>query len=403
MTLQTNMNILVAAKRETTTGVAVATVTGATRVRLVSSAGLDLKRNPIQSLELRADGLTSMGRLGAKTVEGSYLTEISAGGATDLFLEAVMRSTWATATAVPFASMTTLAFGSNTVTAAAGDFLATVGIKVGDVFSIVGTSVSANNNVNRVVTAVGTLTITTTPAAFTTLAATATGTLTRLKKVITAATPSRYSHTIEQYDVDTDLSQIFLGCRCIGAKLSFKPNGMATAQFSFLGMDQTALTTGTSPFFTSPTLTTGLTMIADDSSIRYNGAVVSTFTGFDLDFTLSAKTEPVIGSFVSPDVFDNKLAVSGTISGLRSDFTNLTLFTGETEFEVQILLQATNTTNVTPDALSLYLPRVKFSSLTAPVGGGDGPKVETLNLMVGPKTAATGYDGGICSISSSAP
>ncbi len=57
-------------------------------------------------------------------------------------------------------------------------------------------------------------------------------------------------------------------------------------------------------------------MIADDSTIHYNGSQVATFTGFDVDFTISAKGEPVIGSLTTPAIFDNDLDVKVTITGL---------------------------------------------------------------------------------------
>lgn len=398
MTYQSNSNITVAAKRETVTGTANATVTGAVGVRLIGSTGLTLKRVPIQSQEISADGVMPMGRLGGKSVDGSYSTEMSVGGAFALFSEAVMRSTWATSTSITFATMTTVAVGTNEVVATGGSWI-TQGIRVGDLFKLVGTTVSGNNNVNTRVIAVTTLTISTVTGAFTTLAATVTGTLTVLPKLVTATTPTRVSHTIEQYDEDTDLSELFLGCRCIGAKFSFKPGQMATAEYSFLGMDRTALTTGTSPWFTSPTYTTGLALIADDSAIRFNGATVATFNGFDLEFTIDAAGENVLGSFVSPDIFDNRLTVKGTVSGLRSDFSKLTLYDAETEFEVSILLQ--EPASAPKPCIGFFLPRCKISALSAPVGGGDGPKVETLELMIGPKVAATGYDGTVVSISSS--
>jgi hypothetical protein len=140
--------------------------------------------------------------------------------------------------------------------------------------------------------------------------------------------------------------------------------------------------------------------VADDSSILKSGTAVSIFTGFDLRFDIAAKGEPVIGSFVTPDIFDNDLSVSGTITGLRSDFANLTLFDAETEFEIMILLQEPAT--APKPCIGLYLPRVKIAGLSAPAGGGDGAKIETLTLMVGPKVAATGYDGSVATFSSSA-
>ena len=51
--------------------------------------------------------------------------------------------------------------------------------------------------------------------------------------------------------------------------------------------------------------------------------------------------------------------------------------------------------------LNVFLPRVKIQGLSAAVGGGDGAKIETKLLMIGPKVAATGSDGTISTISSS--
>lgn len=399
MALQTGANVLVAIKRETTTGVA-ATAAGATEVRYIDSPGLKLDRANILSAEKRDDAVTPMGRLGGKMVNGILNLEGTIGGAVDIILEALMRGTWATATAIGFASVTTVAIGSNTLTTPAGDWYAQ-GFRVGDIFTITGTSLSANHNLRTPIISMSTTVITVPASTFTTLAATATGTLTRLKKLVTPTTPTRYSHTVEQYDRDIDLSELFLGCRVIGVKLSLKPGQPVQLAVSFMGMDRTVLTTGTSPWFTSPSLTTGLALIADDCAVLKSGVVVSTFTGFDLEFTIAAKGEAVIGSFVSPDIFDNDLTVSGSITGLRSDFANLTSYDAETEFEIQLVLQ--ELASAPKPCLALYLPRVKISGLSANAGGGDGAKIEQLQLMIGPKVAATGYDGTVASWASSAP
>ena len=397
MTIQTNSNVLVALRKEVTAGVT-ATVTSAFQVRIIGSPGLTLQRAPITSAELRADGSETMGRLGGKSVDGSFDTELTAGGAIDYLVEGLMRSAWVTSTSVAFSSLTSLAIGTNNVTATAGDWVGTQGIRVGDVFKL-STGVSANADLNKVVIAVTSLTITTTPASFTVAAATSTGTLTVLKKVKSAATPTRRSHTIEQYDEDTDLTELFLGCRVVGFKLSAKPNEEVKCSWMFKGMDRSILTTGTSPYFTSPSLTTGISMIADDASVLYNGALVTTFTGIDLDFTIAADAQSVLGSFVSPDIFDNILSVKGTITGLRSDFSNLTLYDAETEFAVNVLFQ--ELASAPKPCFNVFLPRVKISALSAPVGGQTGPKIETLELMVGTKVAATGSDGTIATFSSS--
>ena len=399
MTIQTNANISVRIKRETTTGTA-ATAAGSTVVRLIGSPGLELKRAPIVAQELRPDGVTNMGRLGAKSVDGSYEGEVTVGGHTDIVVEAIMRAAWVTAFEVGFATMTTVAIGTMTMTAAGGDWVGGQGIRVGDVLTLSGTTVSGNNNTRNPVRSVNSLTITTATGAFTTLAATATGTITVAKKVKTATTPTRYSHTVEQYDEDADLSELFLGCRVTSLKLSCKPNEMARITVGMMGMDRTALATATSPWFTAPAETTGLGLIADDAAISFNGALVTQFTGIELDFTIGAAGQPVLGSFVSPDIFDNVLTVSGSISGLREDFSKITLYDAETEFAINLLLQELAT--APKPFLNVFLPRVKIQALSAPVGGGDGAKIETLQLMVGPKVAATGSDGTIATFSSSA-
>lgn len=390
MASQTAANVLVALKRETAIGTAPATVTGAARLRFIDSPGLVLNRAQIMSGEKRSDRLTPMGRLGGKSVTGSFNTEATVGGATDILLEAIARGAWATSVAIGFASVTSITTGTNTVMGS-GDWVSQ-GIRVGDIFRLSGHSESANNDKNLRVTAVSSGTITV-PAG--SLAANVTadtsGTLTVLRKLVNPATPTRYSHAIEQYDADIDLSELFLGCRVTGVSLSFRPGANATIGYTFLGLDRTKLDTGTSPYYSNPSVTTGLALVADDSTILKDGVRVASFTGMDLNLQIAASGVPVIGSFVSPDIFDNDLTISGTITGLRSDFANLTLYDAETEFSLSVVLEEPVASGAKP-CLALYLPRVKISGLSAPAGGGDGAKVETLQLMIGPRASATGHD-----------
>lgn len=393
MAYQTSANVLVAIQRETSTCVAATDSSGsASQVRITDSPGLELKRGQIRSNEKRTDLTTPMGRLGGKTVDGSHNGEITVGGAMDIMIEAIMRGTWTAALVITeaTASLASITTTTSTIVASAGSWI-TAGVKVGDIVTLTGHSTAANNDLRLRVTGVTALTLTVagTPLTENAVADTA-FTLTVLKKIINPATPTRYSHTVEQYDADIDLSELFLGCRLVGLQISFKPNAHATFVATWMGLDRTILATGTSPYFTSPTVTTGLALIADDSAIRYNGADVATFTGFDLNFQITASGVPVIGSVVSPDVFDNDLMVTGTITGLRSGFANLTAFDAETEFEVSILLTEPET--APKDGIGIFLPRVKIGALSAPAGGGDGAKIETLGLMIGPKVAATGYD-----------
>ena len=402
MAFQTSGNILVALKVETTIGVAVATVTGATRLRITDSPGLTKSRAIVQSEENRADGLKTMGRLGFKGVDGSYSAELTPGGATDILLEGITRGTWTTLTSVTFATMTSVTIGTNEVVANAGDWVGAQGIRVGDIFRLSNHGEAANNDLNTRVTAVTSLTISTPDTTFTADASAATtGTLSVLRKLITGTTPTRRSYQVEQYDVDTDLSEVFLGNRVTGFSLSASPGDMVQVTYTMQGLNNDPKVTGTSPYYTSPSLTTTLGLIADDASIRFNGADITKLTGFNLDFSIDANGEPTIGSLVSPDIFDNDMTVSGSVTGLREDFSNLTLFDAETIFEISIVMQGSTGEEDPPTCLAIYIPQVKIAALSAPVGGGDGAKIETLDLMIGPKTASTGNDGTVVAFHSS--
>lgn len=399
---QSASNVMVAIKRETATGVAPVDPTGAFRLPLTDSPGLELARNPIVSNIQRADLVTPMGRLGGKSITGSYNGEAIVGGALDLLLESIMRcvATPAVAITEATAGLTSITTTQNTIVASAGSWI-TAGVRVGDVITLTDHASAENNGLRLRVTQVTATTITVAGNPLTANAAPDSAfQMEILKKMTNPAVPVRYTHAIEQYDVDIDESELFLGCRLIGLDLSFKPDSPATYVATFHGLDRTLYQSGTSPFYVTPTEASGLSLIADDSAIRYDGTDVGTFTSFDLKFQIAAGGVSVIGSVVGPDVFDNRLTVSGSVSGLRSGFANLTRFDAETEFELSILLSEPNTTPVS--CLGIYLPRVKIGKLAAPAFGGDGAKIETLELMVGPQTAGSGVDATTVAIHSSA-
>jgi hypothetical protein len=100
----------------------------------------------------------------------------------------------------------------------------------------------------------------------------------RGKKWTNPATIVRQSFTVEQWLADISKGETFLGCRLVGLKLSCKPGAFVQVQMTFAGMDRTTQTT---QYFTSPALSTGIGLVADDSTIRFNGADVASFTGFE--------------------------------------------------------------------------------------------------------------------------
>lgn len=400
MATQSGANVLVNYKVELAASPGTAATGGAAtgeRLRFLrGSPGLDLARGNIQSTERRPDGLMPMGRLGGKSVAGSYNVELSQ-GSFDTLIEALMRSTWVSTVAITqtaMTSITTTAGPPGTIVAAAGSWI-TQGVRVGDIVILTGHADAANNSKLLHVTAVTTTTVTVAETLTTNATPDATFTLTIQKKIITASPYTRRSFTIEEYWQDIDLSEQFLGCRVVSMQIRLQPNGMALATFGFVGMDRSLLASGASPYFTSPTEYTSIALVADDATIRYRGAAMAQFTGLELNFQITAAGQSVLGSLVSPDVYDNDMAVSGQLTRVVDDHDDHTAFDAETEFEIECTL-------VEPEAepksfLHLFFPRVKIAGATS-VLGGDGPRIDTHPLMIGPKVAATGYDGTICSI-----
>ncbi len=399
---QTSSNILVAIKRETSTGVAPATVTGASQMRIIDSPGLTLRRAQIRSQEKRVDGNVNMGRLGFKSVDGSYNAEFTVGDPTDLLLEALVRSTWAAAVTISEVEMTSITIANQNQIIAAGGSWISEGVRVGDLVRLTDHQTAANNNINLRASAVtaSTLTVFGTPLT-NDASADSDFDLTILKKVVNnTAGPTRYSHAIEQYDQDIDLSELFLGCRIVGARMSFRPGQMATVQYTFLGMDRTQLETGTSPFYDTPALTTGLALVADDSAIYYNGSVVTNFHRVRPGLQHHGVGRAGDRGAGEPRHLRQRSVGRGTITGIRQDFSNLTLFDAETEFAAGITLAASGAAPV--DTIGIWLPRVKIAGLSAPVGGGDGAKIETLELFTGPAAATSTVDATIAQFQSSA-
>lgn len=388
MANQTGKNLLVAYKVEATLNTVPAALTDAEQMRLSSSPGLTLSMPTILPSEIRSDMLTPMGRLGSRSVSGSYSGDLSV-NSWDTLLEAAMRSTWATLTTIDdtdFASVTVTANGINASSTA--DFL-TDGVKVGDVFRISGLAATADNNRNlrvKTVTSgvIGVIeTLTAEGTAVTTFS------LTVLRKLINATTPTRRSFYVEQYYQDIDQSLVFGGCRVTGFTLRGQPDGMASIEVRMAGVSQDEKATGDSPLFTTPTAYTTDGLVFTDAKIALDGSDIATATSFEIVGELGGATLPVIGSTVSPDVFDNEMVVNGSLSLLRQDLTRLTALDAETEYELHILLE--EPTGTPPKAFGVFVGRVKLTGVDAALGQ-DGAMIETIPFMVGLKASASGYD-----------
>lgn len=363
---------------------------GATRVRFNPSPGLSLARAQILPGEVRSDGQTPLGRMGSRNVAGSFIGDLSV-FTWDGLLEAGMRGTWADAVVLDESDFTSITTTTSTIVAASGSWI-TLGVRIGDVIRITNHATAANNNRNLRVTAVTATTITVAETLTLNASADSDCEVTILRKLVNGATPVRRSFHFEQYFQTIDQSQLFGGCRIGGPTFRGGPDGMATIEFPIVGASMAVLATGSSPHFTDPVLTAtkGLTFV--DARIRFGGETIVVATNAELATNLPLSNLPVIGSTYSPDVFDEQLAGSGSLSILREDLSRVEAFDAETPFSLEILLEEQSAAPGTaPRCFAIYVPSILLSSVEAPLGG-DGGMIETVQFTVGKSEGVTAQD-----------
>jgi hypothetical protein len=391
--LQSGKNVRVSYKLQPTKGTPPGD-TGAKQLRIDASPGLSTKRALIENPEIRSDGQTSMPRLGTKQVPGSYNVPFAV-GAIDEILEAIWRSTWVAAVTITEATagLTSITTTTSTIVASAGSWL-TAGIRVGDVIRLTNHSTAGNNSINLRVKSVSALTITVhgTPLTANAVADTA-FTVTILKKLKNGATPTKRAFYIEQYNQETgvDVAEVFDYCRFIGLKITGSPNGSVAVELQVLGASGDVLASGASPYFTDPTLNTATRLVFADATLSYNGADVTTCQGFEISIMIPAVAEDGIGSVAAVDIVDGDMKVTGSLTFHRQDLSNVSQYLNETELELHLLLVEPETEP--KDCISIYIPRVKLSDSSGPLGG-EGSLKETFPFVTGKKegASATGYD-----------
>lgn len=374
MVYQTGRNILVAYKPETEFGVRPAN--DAARVFRPNSGTLNLTKAPIASGESRRDGMSTRGRHGSRSVAGSYVGDLSL-GTFDPLIEAGFRGTFTAPLALTALSLTVNA-AARTITRAAGSWI-TDGVRVGDVIRFSGFTTTANNGRNVRVVAL-TATVMTVAETLTTVASAENGiSLARPKKLIQGQTPR--SFTFEEAELDIDGSEIFTGNRVGQLQISLSPNGMGILTVSLAGQNMDIVEGAQSPYFANPVATTSIGMTAVEAVIRLGDEDVLDVTALTLSVNLNANGQAVVGSVVTPDVFTNQAAIEASITALRKDVTRSRQFLNEDQLSLHILF--TENESEPRDFCSLFLGNLTLSSASKSELGSDGPRTQTLGLMVG--------------------
>jgi hypothetical protein len=370
-------------------------------LRSAGGAGGKITKNVYGSNEVRRDGMRSRGRHGQRRVSGTYLVEVSLDNMDSLY-EAVFQGTWANALTITEATSggaTSITTTTSTIVGNTGSWI-TVGLRVGDVIRLTGFATSANNSKNLRITGLTATVITVAETLVLDASADTSFTITRpgQKLICPAAGAAVKTYfTVEEYDGDLDLTEIFSDVIFHSLKFTMAPDSIMHCEVGFTGTGAfTTASAGSAPTFTSPTESTGVPLACVDATVRYSSTDFVELTSWDMMIDRGAVAPSVVGSIYAPDVFTGNMAVGMNFGMLRSDYGKMTDFLAETALTFHVL--AVENESEPKDFLSLFVPNFTLGGVDkSPLSKEAGPRTQTIAIppdLVGIDTtgAATGYD-----------
>lgn len=375
MGYQSGRNMLVAYKKEAAFG----TLPGAAGASVfrINSGGLNLAKEPINSGELRADGMSTRGRHGTRSVTGSYVADLSV-GTYDELLEAVFRSIFKPAVTLTGADFTSITTTANAIIFASGSPI-DLGLRIGDVIRLAGHATAGNNDRNLRIVDLDETTITVADTLIVDASADSDATITRPKTLTQGVTPR--SFTFEEYEADIDGTEIFTGCRVGSVQLQLQPNGMATLTFGIVGQNMDVLDGAEAPYFTDPGKTTTIGLTAVEARIMLGEQDVMDVSSIDMTLTLNASGVPVVGSNLTPDVFTNSAQITLSVTALKKDVERARQYLDEDQLSLHLLFEENETGAA--DFCAFFIPNLTLASATKSELGQDNARTQTFTCLVG--------------------
>lgn len=371
---------------------------GAKVIRQTGGQGIRMTKASIGSKEIRRDGMSTRGRHGLQKTAGSYSHELSIGGFDDM-LEAVMRGTWSAADLqLDEGDFTSITTGAHTIVFASGSPIS-LGVKVGDIWRLTNHSSAANNNINLRVTGVSSTTITVAETLVVNAVADTDCEITRTGRVLVNPGPGnlvkRY-FTVEEYEYDTDQSEVSSDAVWGSYKLTMAPNGLLTLDTSLVGTGQfEPLASGSSPMFTSPATSTGVPLAVVEAKVRLGAEDLVDLTSFDITVDIKPASPDVISaSPYAPDVFNGSETVMINMTMLRKDLLLLADFVDETPLSLHVLAEENE--NSPKDFFSLFVGNFTLGSADkSALAKEGGPRTQSVAIpadLVGVDNTGAGYD-----------
>lgn len=246
------------------------------------------------------------------------------------------------------------------------------GLRIGDIITMSGCSVAANNRQFQIVGMSGTngRVLTVYPAPTDMTSDTSFG-LARSGQVSSVPSSGHVKRMFlfERNNSDLDRSRIYEECRITGYRMTIPAEGNATFEAMLMGRRRVTVSGGSAPFFGSPTAVTSTDVVNTlNGAVYLAGVRIGLVTSITLNFTLAADAPAVLGQAYPADILLGTASCTVEIGFLLdSDDTAATILENETEVTIVALLSSGDF--ATANAISICLPRVKINSADEPMQG----------------------------------
>ncbi len=336
---------------------------GAQTARRVT-ANFNLNKEVYQSEEIRTDYQIADVRHGVRSVEGSLNGELSPRTYKPFFAAALARDFTVGVGTVGISITIASVTGGYTITRTTGSFI-TDGFKIGDVVRLAGANLNTSNvGKNLQIVAETALVLTVIVLNNSTLVTQGPIASSDISVVGSKTFAPRTGHTsdsftFEEFYNDVPRSEVSTGVKVNTIGMQLPATGLTTVDFGFMGQNRKL--SGTTQYFVSPAAQgTDSIFAAVNGALIVNGAVQAVVTGLNININRNLSMEPVVGSNITPEIFDGRILVDGEFTAFFTGGTFSDMFDNETETSLIVAL----TTSNLPDAdfMTIVLPRIKINS-----------------------------------------
>ncbi len=151
--------------------------------------------------------------------------------------------------------------------------------------------------------------------------------------------------------------QVFNGVALNELAMSIQPETVVGGTLNLLGMSAAAMASSSISGVDPRAAAAHSPFDAFTGNVFEGGSIATVVTGLDFTLSNNRALAAVIGSKFSPDVFEGRAVISGTMTAFFEDEVLFNKFIDETESSIWVKLEETVATNF----LSIVFPRVKYT------------------------------------------